>query len=166
MKHLLIILISILLLSSPVIGEETGVLYLYETSSGFVLKSFGDDKIQPKYKGGITNGEPNGFGVLTYPYGEKSVVGEWKNGKEWNTKHTKKDGTIIGKFDKGKWIVSWGVLYFGFRSGNVRYYKEKWEGLESKDNKDFWKYEGEINNVVPNGHGKSTLYNGDKYEGK
>jgi hypothetical protein len=33
MKHLLI-LISILLLSSPVIGEETGVLYQYETSTG------------------------------------------------------------------------------------------------------------------------------------
>jgi len=34
MKHLLIILISFLLLSSPVIGEETGVLYYWETSSG------------------------------------------------------------------------------------------------------------------------------------
>ena len=62
MKHLLIIL-SFLLLSSPVIGKETGVLYLYESSSGFVLKSFGDAKVQPKYKGGITNGKPNGFGV-------------------------------------------------------------------------------------------------------
>jgi hypothetical protein len=166
MKHLLIILISFVLLSTPVISQETGVLYQYETSSGFVFKSFGEGKIQPKYKGEITNGEPNGFGVLTYPYGEKSVVGEWKNGKVWKTKHTKKDGTSIGKFEKGEWIVSWGVLYFGFRNGNVRYDTEKWEGLESKDNKDFWKYEGEINNVVPNGHGKSTLYNGEKYEGK
>ena len=78
MKHLLIILISFLLLSSPVIGQETGVLYLYESSSGFVLKSFGDGKVQPKYKGEITNGKPNGFGVLTYPYNKKSVVGEWK----------------------------------------------------------------------------------------
>ena len=76
MKHLLIILISILLLSSPVIGEETGVLYLYETSSGYVFKSFGDGKVQPKYKGEITNGKPNGFGVLIYPYDGKSVVGE------------------------------------------------------------------------------------------
>jgi len=33
MKPLLIIL-SILLLSSPVIGQETGVLYQYETSFG------------------------------------------------------------------------------------------------------------------------------------
>jgi hypothetical protein len=35
MKHPLIIL-SILLLSSPLFGQETGVLYQYETSSGFV----------------------------------------------------------------------------------------------------------------------------------
>ena len=102
MKHLLIILISFLLLSSPVIGQETGVLYLYESSPGFVLKSLGNEKVQPKYEGEITNGEPNGLGVLIYPYGEKSIVGEWKNGKEWNTKHTKKDGTLIEKWEKGE----------------------------------------------------------------
>jgi len=66
-------------------SQETGVLYLYESSSGFVLKSVGDEKIQPIYKGEITNGKPNGFGILSYPYNENSVVGEWKNGKEWNT---------------------------------------------------------------------------------
>ena len=123
MKHLLIIL-SILLLSSPLFGQETGVLYLYESSSGFVLKSFGDGKVQPKYKGEITNGKPDGFGVMTYPYGEKSVVGEWKNGKEWNTKHTKKDGTLIGKFENGEWIVSWGVLYIGYRNGKIGSFPE------------------------------------------
>ena len=122
MKHLLILLISILLLSSPVIGEETGVLYQYETSSGFVLKSFGDGKVQPKYKGEITNGIPNGFGVLTHPYNQKNVVGEWKNGKEWNTKHTKNDGNIIGKFENGKQFMvlfrykknsKWGWFEYG-----------------------------------------------------
>ena len=100
MKHLLI-LFSILLLSSPLFGQETGVLYQYETSSGFVWKIVGNEKVQPKYEGEITNGIPNGFGILTYPYGEKSVVGEWKNGKEWNTKHTKKDGTLLGKYVNG-----------------------------------------------------------------
>ncbi len=58
MKHLIIIL-SILLLSFPLFGQETGVLYQYETSSGFVLKSFGDGKVQPKYKGEISNGKTN-----------------------------------------------------------------------------------------------------------
>ena len=80
MKQLLILLISILLLSSPVIGQETGVLYQYETSTGIKWKTFGDGKVQPKYKGEIKNGKMDGVGVLTYPYGEKSVVGEWKNG--------------------------------------------------------------------------------------
>ncbi len=166
MKNLLIILISILLLSSPVIGQETGVLYLYESSSGFVLKSFGDGKVQPKYKGEISNGKPNGFGVLTYPYGEKSVVGVWKNGKEWYTKLTKKDGTLIGKFEDGEWILKWGVLYFGFRNGKVGYYTEKWEGFESEDNRDFSKYEGEIKNGFPNGQGILTFPDGEKYVGE
>jgi len=163
-KHILIIL-SILLLSSPLFGQETGVLYQYETSSGFVWKTFGDGKVQPKYKGEITNGKPNGFGILTYPYGEKSVVGEWKDGKEWNTKHTKKDGTLIGKFENGKWIVSWGVLYFGKRNGELGYYTEKWEGVDSGNNKNISKYEGEIKNGLPNGQGTDTVPKGEKYVG-
>ena len=116
----LLILITILLLSSPVIGEETGVLYQYETSSGLVWKTFGDDKVQPKYKGEIKNGKPEGFGNLTSSDGEK-YVGEWKDGKEngqgttflsdggkyvgsfWNGKvftgtRTDKNGKVIGKF--------------------------------------------------------------------
>ena len=130
-----------------------------------IFKSIGDGKVQPKYKGEITNGKPNGFGVLTYPYGEKSVVGVWKNGKEWYTKHTKKDGTLIGKFENEKWIVSWGVLYRGYRNGKVGYYTEKWEGVVSKGNQDVAKYEGDIRNGKPNGQGTVTLSDGGKYEG-
>jgi hypothetical protein len=40
------------------IGEETGVLYQYETSSSLVWKTFGNEKLQPKYEGEITNGNP------------------------------------------------------------------------------------------------------------
>ncbi|SVC57658.1 uncharacterized protein METZ01_LOCUS310512, partial [marine metagenome] len=147
-------------------SQETGVLYLYESSSGFVLKSVGDEKIQPIYKGEITNGKPNGFGILSYPYNENSVVGEWKNGKEWNTKHTKKDGTIIEKFENGELVVSIGVLYRGWRNAKVGFYKEKWEGVESEDNEDFGKYEGEINNGIPNGQGTYTGSDGQKYIGE
>ena len=155
-------------------SQEAGVLYLYESSSGFVLKSVGDEKIQPIYKGEITNGKPNGFGILSYPYNENSVVGEWKNGKEWNTKHTKKDGTIIGKFENGESVVSIGVLYRGWRNAKVGFYKEKWEGVEkekwegveSEDNEDFGKYEGEINNGEPNGQGTYTWSDGQKYIGE
>ena len=103
------ILPILLLISTPLFGQETGVLYQYETSSGIKWKTFGDGKVQPKYEGEIKNGKMDGLGVLIYPYNGKSVVGEWKDGKEWNTKHTKIDGTLLGKFENGEWI-SWGVL--------------------------------------------------------
>jgi len=86
----------------------------------------------------------DGLRVLTYPYDGKSIVGEWKNGKEWNTKHTKKDGTLLGKFENGEWIVSWGVL---------DYFDES-------------KYEGEIKNRLPNGQGTMTYTDGVKYVGE
>ncbi len=78
MKQLLIIL-SFLLLSSPVIGQETGVLYLYESSYGILWKKFGDKETNPIYKGDVEDGRPNGFGVITFPDGRK-YVGENKGG--------------------------------------------------------------------------------------
>ena len=165
MRHLLIPL-SFLLLSFPLFGQRTGVLYQYETSSGFVWKSVGSKKLQPKYEGEIKNGNPNGFGFITYPYDDKSILGEWKNGKEWNTKHTKKDGTLIGKFENRKWILMLGVLYIGERNGKFGYFTEKWKGLENEDNWDIGKYEGEIKNGSPNGQGTFTLNDGEKYVGE
>jgi hypothetical protein len=41
-----------------VIGHETGVLYQYETSTGIKWKTFGNEKVQPKYEGEITNMKP------------------------------------------------------------------------------------------------------------
>ena len=127
MKHSLIILISFLLLSSPVIGQETGVLYQWETSSGKIWKSFGDDDTQPKYKGEISNGNPDGFGIIEYPDGLKfvgeykdgkrnglgtlyskyngefrtGIKGEWKDGYNWNIKIYNPEGEIIGKYENG-----------------------------------------------------------------
>jgi|TARA_B110001454_G_scaffold107288_1_gene100957 hypothetical protein len=99
MKHLLVIL-SIILLSSTVIGQETGVLYQYETSTGIKWKTFGDGKVQPKYKGEIKYGYMwfilHGLGEITFPYNGKSIIGEWKEGKECNTKHINKDGKLLG----------------------------------------------------------------------
>ena len=81
MKHLLIIL-SFLLLSSPVIGNshKGETLYLWETSSGWVWKGFGDKDTHRVYKGEVENGVPNGLGIDISPYGSK-YVGEWKDGK-------------------------------------------------------------------------------------
>ncbi len=64
MKHLLLIL-SILLLSSPMFGQETGVLYLWENGT--------------KYMGEWKDGEFHGQGTMTYHDGNK-FVGKWKDG--------------------------------------------------------------------------------------
>ena len=76
MKNLLIIL-SFLLLSSPVIGHPKGehTLYLWETSSGWVWKGFGDKETHFVYKGGVENGVPNGLGILISHMGGKYVGG-------------------------------------------------------------------------------------------
>ena len=59
-----------------------------------------------------------------------------------------------------------GVLYVGQRNGKLGFYKEKWEGVETEENIDNIKYEGEIKNGSPNGQGTLTWSNGTKYEGE
>ena len=105
MKPLLpsLLTLSLLLLTFPLFGQETGVLYQYETSSGLIFKSFGDGKVQPKYKGEIKNEKPNGFGFQTYKNGNK-YFGEHKNGLP-NCKgtETSPDGwRYVGKYNEGK----------------------------------------------------------------
>ena len=137
MKHLLILL-SILLLSSPVIGQETGVLYLYETSSGKKWKTFGDGKVQPKYKGEIKNGKPNGFGFQTYKNGNK-YFGEHKNGLP--------NG-------QGKSIYPDGSMYLGeYKDGKIH-------GQGTFIWNDGYYHEGEFLDGTPNGQGTETLPNG------
>ena len=82
MKHLFIIL-SILLLSSPLFGQPTGehTLFLWETSSGIQWREFGEKDIHPQYKGDVENGKPNGLGVIINTNKGK-YVGEWKDGKK------------------------------------------------------------------------------------
>ena len=120
MKHLLIILISILLLSSPGIGNshKGETLYLLKNPSGdgYIWKGFGDKETQPKYQGNVKDEIPNGLGILIFPNGDKYVgswkdgkrngqgtvtftngdkyVGEWKYGEVWNVTTFRKDGSI------------------------------------------------------------------------
>ena len=165
MKHLLTLLISILVLSSPVIGQETGVLYQFKTTSGFIWKTFGKGKVQPKYEGEVSKGIPNGFGVLSYPFSYgKSVVGEWKVGKELNTEHYDNDGNLIGKWVNGKWELTYGIL--------CRNLKDRKTGWSEKCNDVLGsKFVGDIENMKPNGQGTLTLpneytYRGDFKDGK
>tara|TARA_X000001036_G_scaffold188452_1_gene177674 strand:+ start:1553 stop:1888 length:336 start_codon:yes stop_codon:yes gene_type:complete len=81
MKHSLIILISILLLSSPVIGEgkTSETLFEWKTASGIQWREIGDKDLHAKYKGDVVIGRPHGVGTVVYPDGNK-YVGEWMNG--------------------------------------------------------------------------------------
>jgi len=162
MKHILIFLLSILLFSSPLFGQskETGVLYQYKTSSGFVWKTFGKAKVQPKYEGEVSRKTPEGFGVLSYPFTDgKSVVGEWKDGKEWNTEHYSKEGIVLGKWENGKWILKWGVLFERMENGILVW--------SENGNEDYHiKYVGDIENMKPKGQGTITSPDGDKYVGE
>ena len=76
MKHSLLILFSLLLLSSPVIGKETVILYYWERSSGDLWKPCGDDNTNPKYEGDIKNGKPDGLGII---YKGSLVRGKMEN---------------------------------------------------------------------------------------
>ena len=129
MRHLLLIL-SILLFSSPVIGQETGVLYLYESSSGIQWKTFGDGKVQPKYTGDIRNGKPDGFGILIWFDGIK-YVGNFKDGKEhgqgtWTSPNgIKYEGEYKDGERNGQGTYTWsdGSKYVGEWKGD-----EMWNG--------------------------------------
>ena len=103
MKHLLLILISFLLLSSPVFGNshKGETFYEWKTVSGIQWREIGDKDIHAKYKGDVVIGKPHGVGTVVYPDGNK-YVGEWKDGKRWNGITYDKDGNIQYKYVNGK----------------------------------------------------------------
>ena len=131
MKHLLIILISILLLSFPLYGQETGVLFLSLENGELVYYEEGDDDNEGKYVGEIDNGEPNGQGTFIWSDGTK-YVGEYKNGlPNGHGTETWSDGSkYVGEFKDGKWdgqgTITWsdGTKYVGEYKDNKR-----WNGI-------------------------------------
>ncbi len=159
---LVLFLISTIGLTSY--SKEIGILYLWEISSGRqAWEIFGDDKFQQKFTGSIVNGKPNGKGVLSQPNG-KTIKGEWKDGKEWNTKHLDKDGKVVGGFVKGKFIEGSdlkikAVLFLKKVNGRWGWYDE---GNASKD----YKYEGTIEEGKPNGLGIYSSPSGNQYVGE
>jgi hypothetical protein len=103
MKHLLIILISILLLSSPLFGDnhKGETLYGWGNTLPYVWKGVGDKETQPKYQGQVKDGKPNGLGVLISTNGWK-YFGSWKSGEIWNGTEYDKYGNIIYRWVEGK----------------------------------------------------------------
>ena len=130
MKHILILLISILLLSSfitscvkngssPVIGDnhKGETLYRWGEFPDYVWKGVGEKDTYPEYKGEVENGVPNGQGTLTTPNGWK-YVGEFKSGeRNGQGTETYPDGSkYIGEWRNGD---MWnGTSYY--KNGNIK----------------------------------------------
>ncbi len=162
MKHLLIIL-SILLLSSPVIGDnhKGETLYKWRTSSGIKWKDFGDKDTHPMYVGEVENGIPNGQGVFTYPDGRK-YAGQWKDGKinglgtytspfRW-----KYEGNFKGSKFHGHGIYTYpdGERYVGEFKDGIQ------DGQGTLSYPDGRKYVGEFRKGIQRGQGTNTFING------
>jgi len=180
MKHLLIILISILLLSSFLIScdkkEET--LYQWKTSSGYEWKTIGDKNNNPQYKGEVKreyiifgDGFPEGLGSLTYPDGEK-YVGEWKDGKNNGqgtfTYHngTKYVGEFKDGYRNGQGTYTWsnGKKYIGkWKNGEIN-----GQGTYTRGKGDYegGGYVGQWKSGYKHGQGTYTYPKGSKYVGE
>ncbi len=161
MKHLLIILISFLLLSSPLFGHPKGVHTFYRwknpSGDGWVWKGFGDKETHPVYKGEVENGVPNGQGTLTSLDGRK-YVGDFKDGLP-NGQGTftfldgwkYEGGWVFGKYHgQGTWTSPSGYKYYGEWKDGMR------SGQGTQTYPDGGKYEGSWKNGV--------RWNGTSYE--
>jgi hypothetical protein len=112
MKHSLITLISFLLLSSPVIGNNNKgeTLFRWENPSGdgYVWKGFGNKETHSVYKVDVKNGKPNGVGIFIYSFGGK-YEGNWgwfkipNDGRKYIGEHKggKRDGQGTYTFPEG-----------------------------------------------------------------
>ena len=165
-------------------SKETGILYLWEISSGKVWKSFGDDETQQKYKGEIKEEKPEGLGVTLFSDGTKymgqwhdgmqhgqgtfiftsgeKMTGEWKENAEWNITKYDINEKIIAKYADGVLLIDnkkEGVLFFRQEFGSM-------EWFEAGDEEQDYIYEGEIENDKPNGWGTFTYPSGSIYEGE
>ena len=82
--------------------SKDNVLFWKNLSGSWEWVKDGNRNIDMIYKGDISEGVPHGRGTFTMKYGEQSV-GEFKNGKEWNTTRYYKNGSIIGRYVNGEW---------------------------------------------------------------
>ena len=126
MKHLLIIL-SILLLSSPVIGNshKGETLYRWGESGNYKWLKLGDKETHSVYQGQVKDGKPNGLGVIFDPNGSK-YVGSWMNGEQngQGTETFPNGEKYVGEYKDGK-PNGQGT----FNSGGSKYVGEYKDGL-------------------------------------
>ena len=138
MKHLLLIILSFLLLSSPVIGDNNKgeTLYAWGEYIPFVWKGFGDKETHPKYTGDVKNGKPDGQGTETFPDGSK-YIGEWIGGKPTGQgTQTYYDGDkYVGLFKDGKYHGQ-GTYTFSYGGKFVGEFKDdnRWNGIRYDKN--------------------------------
>jgi hypothetical protein len=106
MKQILII-ISLILLSSALFGQSDAndKEIRYKITSGLLWEPIGKIEKQSNnvgYVGPYKAGVPHGKGTMTY-YDGRKIVGEFKR-YAWNSTLYDKNGIILGKFVKGKYI--------------------------------------------------------------
>ena len=145
MKHSLLILISFLLLSSPVIGNnhKGETLYGWGEYPDYKWMGFGEKETHPKYQGQVKDGKPNGLGFLISPDGDK-YVGGWK------------DGLISGQ---GTLSNSNGMKYDGEWKNGLP------NGQGTETSPDGWRYLGVYKDGEKHGKGKLTYTDGGWYDG-
>ena len=130
---LILILISFLLLSSPLVGDDHKGETLYARGKyiPFVWKEFGDKETHPKYTGDVKNGKPDGQGTETFPDGSK-YIGEWIGGKPTGQgTQTYYDGDkYVGLFKDGKYHGQ-GTYTFSYGGKFVGEFKDdnRWNGI-------------------------------------
>ena len=172
MKHILLILISFLLLSSPVIGNshKGETLYRWGESGNYKWMKLGDKETHSVYQGQVKDGKPNGLGVIFDPNGSK-YVGSWMNGEQngQGTETFPNGEKYVGEYKDGK-PNGQGT----FNSGGSKYVGEYKDGLPNGQGThtfvkgDFVgeKYVGEYKDGKPNGQGTFTWSSGSKYVGE
>jgi len=161
-KHILILL-SLLILTFPLVAKEAGVLYFKKVNGKYGWFKNGNDKKDWIYVGEIKNGKPNGTGVLsstlgkysgevkngmkhgqgtyTYKSGRKRV-GEFRKSKPWNVKNYDKNGKIEAEWVKG-----------------IKLKKEEIPPLEEKEHTENKSYKIGVRALLGNTSGKTSTSN-------
>ena len=151
MKHLLILL-SFLFLSSPVIGDnhKGETLYGWGKCCDYKWMGFGEKDTHPKYQGQVKDGKLNGLGSLTYPDGSK-YVGEYKDGKRHGQgTHTFGKGDFEGDKYEGEYKGGIPNGQGTYTSSNGEKYKGEWKD-EKPWNGTYYDKDGNIIGKFVNG---------------